>query len=158
MRKSSDNTTIHSTLAYSRCRCHRVFKYRESKHNLTSRGSQASLTNKSKNSQNFEPEKNLLRVVTSNEAVPGDFLSSMDSKSVDSKCCVKEIEEKEEEVMAATNITDSKKIVTGQDCVDSASIGVKEKGKPPLVERKVLLTMLAKYSLVFLLIVLYWYY
>lgn len=52
IRKTNGATTIHSTLAYSRCRCHRVFRYRDSQQKLISCGSQVDLLVKSKQSPN----------------------------------------------------------------------------------------------------------
>ena len=128
IKKTNDHSTVHCTLAYSRCRCHRVFKYRESKHKLISLQA-----NKSKNSQYCESEQNLL-VATACSDTAGHSLSSVEFKTEDLKCCGGKEKEEDKEDMLATDSTD----VNNQDHIDVASSEDERMGKVDLVERLVL--------------------
>lgn len=56
LKKKDDSTTIHSTLAYSRCRCHRVFQYRDSQQKLISSASEGLLLGGTKDFHTYAQE------------------------------------------------------------------------------------------------------
>ena len=49
IRRANDANTIHSTLAYSRCRCHRVFKYKDNQQRLIDCGGKVALLEENEN-------------------------------------------------------------------------------------------------------------